>query len=296
MLVALGVFLYSIGRNQTHFTFVNVLAQIGMGYFFLFLLVNRPNWFVWLVAIGILVGYWLAFALHPLPPPDFDPQTVGVSEELKNYTGFFAHWNKNANFASDFDVWFLNLLPAETPFKFNGGGYQTLNFVPSLATMIFGLLTGRMLLSPGTPQGKVVRLVVAGGVAVWRWVGVLGLWVCPIVKRISNSSWAVSSTGWTLWMLGAFYWVIDVQGWKRWWAFPLLVVGANSIAMYMMAETLHRFDRRHVGNASRFAGATLLGHGLFEGKYGPIVESVTILLILWLACYWLWRKRIFVKI
>ena len=181
MLVALGVFLYSMGHNQTHFTFVNVLAQIGMGYFFLFLLVNRPNWFVWLVAIGILVGYWLAFALHPLPPPDFDPQTVGVSEELKNYTGFSPS-NEMPTRLADFDVSFLNLLPAETPFKFNGGGYQTLNFVPSLATMIFGLLTGRMLLSPGTPQGKVVRLVVAGAVALAvGWV--LGLWVCPIVKR-----------------------------------------------------------------------------------------------------------------
>ena len=93
-------------------------------------------------------------------------------------------------------------------------------------------------------------------------------------------------------MLGAFYWVIDVQGWKRWWAFPLLVVGANSIAMYMMAETLHRFIAGTLETHLDLPAQTLLGHGLFEGKYGPIVESVTILLILWLACYWLWRRQI----
>lgn len=295
VLVALGVFLYSMGRNQTHFTFVNVLAQIGMGYFFLFLLVNRPNWFVWLAAIVILVGYWLAFAVHPLPPPDFDPTTVGVPRDFGgNYTGFFAHWNKNANFASDFDLLFLNLLPAERPFQFNGGGYQTLNFVPSLATMIFGLLTGRMLLAPGAAGAKGARLLLAGGAALavgWA----LGEWVCPIVKRIWTPSWAVFSTGWTLWMLGGFYWVIDVWGWKR-WAFPLFVVGANSIAMYLLAETLHRFIAGALQTHLNLPAQALFGHGLFEGTYGPILESVSVLCILWLVCWWLWRRRIFIKI
>ena len=134
--------------------------------------------------------------------------------------------------------------------------------------MVFGLVTGRRLLSPGTPQGKVVRLVVAGAVALAvGWV--LGLWVCPIVKRIWTPSWAVFSTGWTLWMLGGFYWVIDVQGWKRWWAFPLLVVGANSIAMYLMAETLHRFIAGTLEHISICRRNRLLGHGPFEGPTVP---------------------------
>lgn len=286
VLVALGVFLYSVGRERTNFTFVNVLAQIGLGYFFLFLLADRSNWFVWLAAAAVLVGYWLAFATHPLPPADFDPQSVGVPEDFEHYSGYFAHWNKNANFASDWDVWFLNLFPRSEPFRYNGGGYQTLNFVPSLATMIFGLLTGRMLRRPGSAGGKAARLLIAGAVALGAgWI--LGETLCPIVKRIWTPSWAIFSTGWTLWMLGAFYWVIDVQGWQR-WSFPLLVVGANSIAMYMMAELLRGF----IADTLR----THLGAPLFTGTYGPLVTSVSVVAVLWLACYWLWRRKIFIKI
>ena len=60
-------------------------------------------------------------------------------------TGFAAHWDKNANFAAAFDKWFLNLFPQEKPYVFNGGGYQTLNFVPAIATMLFGLSSGAAL-------------------------------------------------------------------------------------------------------------------------------------------------------
>lgn len=294
VLVALGVFLYSMGRKQTNFTFVNVLAQIGLGYTFLFFLVNRPNWFVWAAALAILAGYWLAFALHPLPPSDFDPATVGVPAEFEHYEGLFAHWNKNANFASDFDVWFLNQLPHEKPFRYNGGGYQTLNFIPSLATMIFGLLAGRLLMGPVAPWGKVLRLCLAG-VAALAIGYLLGMYVCPVVKRIWTPSWAIFSTGWTLLMLAGFYCVIDVAGWRR-WAFPLVVVGANSIAMYMLAETLHHFISDTLITHLDRPFQAVLGHGIFGGTYGPIVQSVAVLVVLWLVCYWMWRKRIFIKI
>ena len=69
-------------------------------------------------------------------------------------TGFFAHWNKNANVAAAFDRWFLNLFPhpADHPFVFNEGGYATLNFIPSIATMIFGVLAGELLRSSREPR------------------------------------------------------------------------------------------------------------------------------------------------
>ncbi len=145
MLVMLAVFLTSASGKQTEWIFTNVLAQIGLGYPFLFLLAFTSNRTVWLAAAGILLGYWFAFALYPLPAASFDWSTVGVPWDWPFLEGFNAHWEKNANLASDFDQWFLNLFPRETPFVFNKGGYTTLNFVPSLATMIFGLLTGRLL-------------------------------------------------------------------------------------------------------------------------------------------------------
>jgi hypothetical protein len=58
----------------------------------------------------ILIGYWAAFALYPLPGPGFDYGEVGESAIWPQLmTGFAAHWNKNSNPAWAFDTWFLNL-------------------------------------------------------------------------------------------------------------------------------------------------------------------------------------------
>lgn len=169
---------------------------------------------------------------------------------------------------------------------FNGGGYQTLNFVPSLATMIFGLLAGQLLMGPRTAGEKLRLLVVAGAAALALGV-LLGQTVCPIVKRIWTPSWAIYSAGWTCWMLAAFYAVIDMQGWRR-WAWPLVIVGMNSIAVYMLAETLHPFIIETL--------RTHFGQGLFTGTYGPLTSSLAVLLFLWLTCWWLYRQRIFIRI
>jgi predicted acyltransferase len=145
LLTFLGVFLRSVGRSQTYFTFEDVLSQIGLGYTFLFLLAwTRPRTQA-LAAIGILVAYWAAFALTPLPDSGFDYAKVGVPPDWQHLGGFAAHWDKNTNLAHYFDTWFLNLFPREKPFAYNGGGYVTLSFIPSLVTMIFGLLAGGWL-------------------------------------------------------------------------------------------------------------------------------------------------------
>ena len=60
------------------------------------------------------------------------------------YTGFLAHFNKNSNLSWAFDVWFLNLFPRESPFLFNEGGWSTLSFIPTLATMMLGHVVGRV--------------------------------------------------------------------------------------------------------------------------------------------------------
>src|SRR5688572_24048756 len=163
LLVALGIFLRSQGRAQTYFTFEDVLTQIGLGYVFLFLLAwTKPR--VQLAAAAlILAGYWAAFALYPLPPQGFDTTTVGVPAAWPHHvSGFAQHWDKNTNLAHYADQWFLNLFPRERPFRFNRGGYLTLNFVPSLATMIFGLLAGGLLRSARPDREKVRGLVLWG--------------------------------------------------------------------------------------------------------------------------------------
>ena len=141
LLVWLGIFLRSQRGPIPNFTFEDTLTQIGLGYTFLFLLgFLRERW-QW-VALGVvLAGYWLAWAVYPLPGPGFNYQAVGVPPDwTHNYSGFAAHWSKNANLGNAFDQRFLNLFPRTKPFVFNGGGYLTLSFIPTLGTMIRGLL------------------------------------------------------------------------------------------------------------------------------------------------------------
>jgi len=290
LLVLLAVFLTSAWSKQTEWRFTNVLAQIGLGYPILFLLAFAGRPAQWFSAFGILLAYWLAFALHSLPPPSFDWQAMGVPADWPHLTGFAAHWEKNANFAATTDLWLLNLFPHIAPFTHSSGGYQTLNFIPSLATMIFGLLAGELLHSDVSLTHKSTRLAMAGlaGVVLGATIAAAGL--CPIVKRIWTPSWTIFSGGLVSLVLAAFVAVIDGRGWKR-WAFPLLVAGVNPITLYLLWQLAPGFVRQHL--------KTHLGQSIFESAgsiYVPMLERVVVLFVFWLILLWMYRRKIFIRI
>src|SRR5947208_95417 len=76
-LMLLGIFLRSLDYKQTYWTFEDTLTQIGMGYTFLFLLAFASLRVQIAVFAVILVGFWTAFVLYPLPSPTFDYPSVG---------------------------------------------------------------------------------------------------------------------------------------------------------------------------------------------------------------------------
>jgi predicted acyltransferase len=290
LLVLLAVFLTSAWSRQTEWVFTNVLAQIGLGYPFLFLVAFVKPRGQWLAAAGILFIYWVCFVVYPLPPQDFDWASVGVPADWPHLTGLAAHWEKNANFASAFDLWFLNLFPRATPFTHSTGGYQTLNFIPSLATMILGLLAGGVLRSDLSSSAKVGRLALAGlaGLVVGQALGQLGL--CPIVKRIWTPSWAIFSAGWVALLLAAMVAVIEWRGWRR-WAFPLMVAGLNPITLYCMWQLTGGFVRDSL--------KIHLGQGVFAilgDAYAPMVERTSVLIVFWLILFWMYRRKIFLSL
>jgi heparan-alpha-glucosaminide N-acetyltransferase len=289
-LIFLGVFLRSVGREQTNFMFVDVVSQIGLGYFFLFLLSGRriTEQFIW--AMAILVIYWVAFFNYPLKVDAFDPTTVGLPADWKHTAGIAAHWDKNANLASDFDRWFMNLFPRDKPFAFDAGGYATLNFIPSLATMIFGLVAGGLLRRTGGHGKKILWMVLAGAAGLASGLALDHFGICPLVKRIWTPSWTLFAAGCTLWMLAGFYLVIEVVR-LRFWAFPFVVVGMNSIAMYVIVHVADRYTmdalRTHLGTAPfAWLGPTFV----------PVLTGFAALAIFWLMLLWMYRRRLFLRI
>jgi predicted acyltransferase len=289
-LVLLGVFLRSTGRSQTYWTFEDTLSQIGLGFVFLFFLGFRSMRVQWSAFALILIGYWAAFALYSVPGPDFDYSKVVDEKNWQHLTGFAAHWDKNTNLAWAFDSWFLNLFPREHPFNYNGGGYSTLSFVPTLATMILGLIAGEVLRRDCTQWSKVRWLAIAGVISLASGAVLGALGICPVVKRIWTPSWVLFSGGWCFLFLAAFYTVIDLNGYRR-WAFPLVVVGMNSIAAYCIDHLFNGFIQKNL--------FTNLGHSIFRflgNAYEPLIHGVATILVCWLILYWMYRRKIFLRI
>jgi heparan-alpha-glucosaminide N-acetyltransferase len=291
ILIFLGIFLRSLHSPQTYFTFEDTLTQIGLGYVFLFLLgFTRVRTQVITLAL-ILIFFWAAFVIYPAPSPTFDYARVGVPADWHHlYTGFLSHWNKNSNLSWAFDTWFLNLFPREHPFVFNEGGWSTLSFIPTLGTMIMGLLTGEWLKGSQSKERKLKGMVVAGlGLIllglIFQWTG-----ICPIVKRVWTSSYTLYSGGWVLLMLSAFYAALDWKGWRK-WAFPLLVVGMNSIAVYVMEWTMRGFLSdawdRHTGS---------LIPAITGPTFAPVLHGFLVILTFWLILFWMYRRKIFLRI
>ena len=294
LLLALGVLLQWIAQWKISFVFTNTLSQIGLAYGLLFLLAFRPSRDQWIALALILVAYWAAFALYPLPPPGFDYGGVGVPAAwLQNHglTGFAAHWNKNSNLGWAFDTWFLNIFPRSSPFTHNDGGYATLSFLPTLGTMILGLIAGGVLRSGRAAWDNVRWLAVAGLAALGAgWLlGYLG--VCPVVKRIWTPSWVLSSGGCCLLGLAAFYVVLDIWQ-RRAWVFWLVVIGMNSIAAYCMAFLLEGFVLRNAA----MPHANPCFFGLVDKPYDSVCIGAAMLLIECLILFWLYRKKVFIRL
>ena len=291
VLIALGIFLRSIGRKMTNFTFEDTLTQIGLGYFPLFLIglaKVRVRW----IALGlILVGYWAAFAAYPLPRADFDYPGVGVKADWSHHaTGLAGHWNKNSNLAWAFDGWFLNLFPRAKPFTHNGGGYATLSFVPTLGTMILGLIAGGWLQGQGGAGGKVGRMVLAGVVCMAMGLALDHFGLCPIVKRIWTPSWVLFSGGICFGVLALLYSLIDLTGYTG-WTYPLRVIGRNSIAAYCLAHLIDDFTAKSF--------RTHLGKDVFHnlgGPYEPLLAGAAVLAVYWLILFWMDRRGIYLKV
>lgn len=292
ILIFLGIFLRSLYSSQTYFTFEDTLTQIGLGYTFLVLLAFCTRKIQVVALVLILTGYWLAFALYPLPGPGFDYAAAGVSANWEHHlSGFSAHWNKNTNLAWAFDRWFLNLFPRESPFLFNEGGYATLSFIPTLGTMLLGLFAGNVLLSSATPSRK-IRFFLLTGIGLILFGAILHITgINPVVKRIWTPAWTLFSGGICFLFLAFFYYIVDVAGKQR-WAFFFRVIGLNSIAAYVIADSgFKNFINRALN--------THLGQGydhIFGAAYSSLISGALILLVEWLILYWMYKRKIFIKI
>ena len=261
MLVVIGVLLDHIGADRVQIGFMRVLQQIAVGYLAAFLVLGRSLRTQALVVAAILVAYQWLWMVNPWNGPG-GPWAMG-----------------NVNIGSAFDYWMLG--------RYYTGYYVGMNAIPSSATIILGVMAGQHILDSRDARRTSVTLLLAGlamivaGLAVSPWF--------PLIKRIWTPSFTIYSAGWTTLMLAAFYWAVEVQGWRR-WTFPLVVVGMNSIAAYI------------IGNAfgGWFRTATRAWLELVAPVLGPVwlpvLQRALFATLAWTVLLWLYRRRVFFKV
>lgn len=278
VLGAVAVWLLTHIDQLRDYNFNQILTQIGLAYFGAFLFVRKSVRVQLALAGAILATYGAAFVLY-LPPADIVPR----GEIL---TGLFAHWNNGNNFAAGVDHWFMNLLPRAEPYLVNEHGYHTLQFVPLIAVMLAGMIVGRRI-QDNDNRAVLSLQFVAAAIAAIVFGFLLSITMVPLVKSLYTPSWAILSTGVALLLLATLYWACDVHGLKK-WALPLIVLGTNSVLLYVLAAT----ERWRVAGLWH----KLLGPQVFGVSWQPLLEAILVLLTFWLFALVLYRLRILVRL
>src|SRR6266436_7851377 len=256
-LILMSQILISIGGGKLSFQLINVLAQIGITYFLCYLIMQlRFRWQA-LIAVLILVGYWALFVAFPGTEGPFLSKTTNIGAVIDIYV--FGHPNS--------DDW------------------VNINFLTSTVTTLFGVWTGQLLQS-NRSHGEKMRIMAISAVACLALGLIIHPWN-PIIKRICTTSFTLYSTGWVLLMLLAFYWFVEVKGYRK-WTFPLVVIGANSIFIYSVHMVLQGWLNRAVG--------VFTLNFTWLGDFAPVAQSCAVLLAMWYLCYWLYQRKIFFKL
>lgn len=261
LLLVLGWGLYCIGPERIVFRFQNVLAQLSVTYILAFIVIRKPT--------TIQIGFSVLLIL--------------ISEGLYRFfplEGFNQAFEPGQNFGA----WF-NILIAG---KEDGGHWAMFNAIPTAAHTIWGVLAGQLLMSDRSNKKKVQILLIAGIAGLVIGYGLSPF--TPIIKRISTSTFVFASGGWSILALALCYWVIDILKYQK-GALIFTIVGMNPLFIYLFA---------HVGGADLIKSIALPFSNLLFGWTGElnahIILSIVVLYFLWYICYWMYKKRVFIRI
>ena len=262
VLFLLGVLLHCSYSRGLVFELWNVLTQLSFTYLVAYLVMRRSPRAQIAFTFSLLLLTELAYRLWPVP-------------------GFDQPFVKDHNFGSWVDLLLMGKLNA-------GGGWVAINCVPTTAHTVWGVLAGQLLRGGRPAREKVKRLLVPGIAGIVLGYGLDP--VTPIIKRICTSSFVIVSGGFCLVALALLYWVVDVRGSRRWCRFGV-IMGMNSIFIYMFSGTAGRdwFN----GFVGIFTGGLF---GWMATAHLAVLTALATLALEWYLCYWLYRRRVFIKI
>ena len=271
ILVALGIVCNGFFKfNFDTLRFYSVLGRIGLAWMFAALLfINFKPRVRAIIAAALLLGYW---GLCHIPAPDV-PGADPLSQDgcLVGYIDrcLLGGHLYNGNFDPE----------------------GLLSTLPAIVTAMLGMFTGEFVRKDsfrGKPLGggRKTLYMVAAGVAFLA-LGYLWSIVFPINKKLWSSSFTLVLAGFSLLSFALFYWIIDVKGWRK-WSFPFRVIGMNSITIFIAPRIINFSYARDF-----FLKGTM---DLCSEPVSRVVGLVGFILLEWLFLYFLYRRKIFLKI
>ena len=268
VLVLLGIVYnngLSILGSIDDYRFCSVLARIGLAYMFaniIYLYSRQTAQIIWFATL--LIAYWLLLKFNSAP--GFAPGDLSME----------------GNFASYID---RSILPGKLYLKIHDPE-GLLSLIPSISTALLGILTGNLLKnSAKTKKEKVLYMGIAGIIFI---ISAL-IWNqdFPINKNLWSSSFVMLVGGISLILLSLFYYIIDVLGYKK-WAFFFKVIGMNSILIYI---------------SGRFIDWEYANNGLFTWlfqltgePYDAVVKAIFFVFVQWAFLYFLYKKKVFLRV
>ena len=260
-----GVALHCVYAGKLVWELWNVLTQLAFTTMIAYTIIRKSIWFQIAFSIFLLILTDLLYRFVLMP-------------------GYDKPFVSGQNFGNWMDMVLMG--------KVNSDGWVAINIIPTAAHTIWGVLAGKLLISNNKPAYKIKRLLFAAAACLLLGYGLDILNTTPIIKRISTSSFALVSGGWVIIILIFFYWLVDVKAFnKHAWIF--VVMGTNAIFIYLFFETVgNQWLNAVVGI---FVKGFLILIGLNE-KLVQVFAALTTLFAEWSLCYWLYKKKIFIKL
>ena len=288
ILIAIGLLVNAspiIGLDFHTWRFEGVTQRIGICYFFASILelwAGRRD--QWVALAACLVGYWALLRFVPVPGAGIPGRDIPFMDQVQNLP-----------------AWFDRKLFMGHLYDGTRDPEGIIHTIPAIGTTMIGVLTGHWLRN----QKDARKLI--GGMVLFGVLGMVGgeIWNrwFPINKNLWTSSFVMFSGGFALLFISLLYWMVEVKRWRGAWTMPILVFGMNAIAGFVADSLIYgpgyTFTARGPNGATmnwhEAAQAWLEAAGLGTAN-ASLLYSLGAVAICWMMLWFLWRKKIFLKV
>jgi predicted acyltransferase len=299
--------------HYTHFRIYGVLTRIALCYLaagLICLVTQRVRTLVAITA-SLLIGYWILMRFVPVPGLGTPTHDFPILDPDRN----LAAWLDRA-----ISAFTQRTIHTGTLYEHTRDPEGFLSTLPAIATTLIGCLTGLWLrrvetrnqyrisssITPNRCLNGLISFALLSVIAAILWNRSF-----PINKNLWTSSYVLYSATWSLLTLALCYWLVDMRrlnhtpsGKALLW--PWLVFGSNAITAFVISNLIVKIMLWiKVSDSFSTTGKPVTAwfwtyRHLFARSGSTNVTSLAFAIAVVAACFlpnwYLWRKRIFLKV